>query len=376
MCRRTGGEVAFRIRREFGIYTARGSKSEHSAALWHPRSRLDDSFRKASSSSAECQRAPVDILILAFGRKNMKSILLGGSILAGVVGLGSAGVYFARPLLTAAVPAAAEGQQVTAAENTLTPIPLSPAQQISPAAANPFARSNPAERVAVADDRYTTANAHANGDDGLQNDIPNAIEQMPATRTPDAFGLRDRPASASRYAEQTVSAETIEPEAEDSADDLAPVDEPRRLTSPSDASANRYRQPLDDAERITGRRADSGPARRRRTAIRGAAPCDRDAGHRSARRGNGGIGRGHRPPRRSAIERLADAQPDHRKIGAAGNPDRQAGQVRHQGPQHRLGRGSGRGNSRLDSARHPTDRHDAAGHTTADRVRWSGTWAR
>ncbi len=181
----------------------------------------------------------------------MKPILLGGSILAGVVGLGSAGVYFARPLLTAAVPAVAESQQVSASENTLTPIPLSAAQQMPAPDANPFARSNPAERVAVADDRYTTANVHANGDDGLQNDIPDATMEMPATRTPDAFGLRDRPASASRYAEQTVSAESIEPEpeAEDAADNLAPVDEPRRLTSAGDESADRYRQPLDDTSK-------------------------------------------------------------------------------------------------------------------------------
>ena len=180
----------------------------------------------------------------------MKPILLGSSILAGVVGLGSAGVYFARPLLTAAVPGAAESQQVAVAE-TLTPVPLGAAP------ANPFARSNPPQRVAVADDRYTTANTHAGGDDGLQNDIPNAagVEEMPATRAPDAFGLRERPAT-SRYAEQTVSAETIEPEAADeSAGELEPVDEPapatsnepRRLTaSNTDTSADRYRRPLDE----------------------------------------------------------------------------------------------------------------------------------
>ena len=180
----------------------------------------------------------------------MKPILLGSSILAGVVGLGSAGVYFARPLLTAAVPGAVEPQQAAVAES-LTPVPLGAAP------ANPFARSNPPQRVAVADDRYTTANTHAGGDDGLQNDIPNAagVEEMPATRAPDAFGLRERPPS--RYAEQTVSAETIEPEALDEpAGDLEPVDEPapntasepRRLTaSRSDTSADRYRRPLDDA---------------------------------------------------------------------------------------------------------------------------------
>jgi uncharacterized repeat protein (TIGR01451 family) len=179
----------------------------------------------------------------------MKRTLLGLVLLSGFVGAGSVGVFYARRMLTSPAATQAESDQApvaSARDMAPTPIPLAGGTQDDRGpAANPFSRSGQPRAVAISEDRGAYGNNR--GRDPTSNEIPDAGDgEMPATRSADPFGLRERTAaSTSRYAAQPAAAEL--PEAE-STDD-APAEqttpdaeaEPRRLLVPvTRPQADRY----------------------------------------------------------------------------------------------------------------------------------------
>lgn len=185
----------------------------------------------------------------------MKRTLLGAILLVSVVGMGSVGVYYAHPLLTASLspPAEADEPAPAPSDDTLTPIPLSAAsqestgpQEAASGAANPFARSSQPVDSGPPTDRYGAVVSPDN--DQAPAEIPDAREispagdEMPSTRSEEPLELNDRsPARRPRFAEQPTSAEEIAP---------AEADEPSMTEPPADAPRPLApREPEGDVDR-------------------------------------------------------------------------------------------------------------------------------
>ena len=272
---------------------------------------------------------------------NMNRTLLGVASLIGVVGLGSAGVYFGHDALESSVPAPlALEQPADAPPRDLrpTPIPLG-GQRESSARPNPFARPVAAERVAPTDDRYSERRRPSNGDIPDARDVPSDEGPMRATRSADPFGLRDQSAPT-RYPERPAAAEL--PDAEPIEDTSGPVgadeEAPRALPAPAASRlVDRYGRPAlaSSAAANESNPADEGPARAQPslepqdTAEPTAAlpAADEPAA------GDEGTGRPGDPQLSGSQAPTLTIE----KMAPAGNSNRQAGQVRHQGPQRRLG---------------------------------------
>jgi uncharacterized repeat protein (TIGR01451 family) len=173
---------------------------------------------------------------------------MGAFVLLSAVGAGSAGIYYGRPLLSAAMQGEtappAEATAVATADSEPTPIPLPVASETVPvASSNPFARSTqPAPEHAA--DRYSNPIAS----DALPP--PGEIPDASALAAPATEGI----ATAGRFAVQQASAEEAaeseptvagaeEPIEEGSAHEA--LDEPRRLThSGEEEGVDRYGRPL------------------------------------------------------------------------------------------------------------------------------------
>ncbi|MBI3838693.1 MAG: DUF11 domain-containing protein [Planctomycetia bacterium] len=197
----------------------------------------------------------------------MKRTLLGLTALILVVGIGSGGVYFAHRILTPAQTPDEPEQAPIATSRDMTPIPLARRAEYEQApASDRFApRSRPAESVAVSADRKEwVADARAQDDIPNANDIA-ADEDMPATRTADPFGLRQRSAaSGSRYPEQPAVAEIPEAEQDNASqtDQPAPAteEEPQRVpTSAVKRQVDRYGRPLERIRQREQEPAEEGP---------------------------------------------------------------------------------------------------------------------
>jgi uncharacterized repeat protein (TIGR01451 family) len=202
----------------------------------------------------------------------MNRTIVGVSALAGVIGFGSAGVYFGHDTLFPSAPAPQAAQlpdEIAPRDMLPTPIPLGTRNQREPdGRANPFARAAGAERVAPADDRYSQRRA------APESDIPDANEAAPdegpmrATRSADPFGLRDKSAPGS-YPERPAAAELPQADDSDQTPDAQVAEdesEPRALpNAPGSRLVDRYGRSTAPAETNTpeSNPADEEPAARR-----------------------------------------------------------------------------------------------------------------
>ncbi len=186
----------------------------------------------------------------------MKRTLLGVAALLGVVGLGSAGVWYVQHAYTSSAPPQGEPEQgsaTSARDLPLTPIPLAaPNQDAASSQSDRVGRSERARRVVVAEDRYTDSRRQRLADDEPTaseipnaNEIPARDEAVPAPQGGDPFGSHERSAPAPRFAEQPTAAEVPAQEEVDHSPSDAPADtrepEPRRLEAPAAlAPVDRY----------------------------------------------------------------------------------------------------------------------------------------
>jgi uncharacterized repeat protein (TIGR01451 family) len=195
----------------------------------------------------------------------MKRTLVGLSVLMGLVGGGSAGLYYARPMLLTKLGWASQPPAETApepempAEAALSPVPLSAPSDAQGTTTNPFARAaapqvtTPPANV----DRYgnPASLTLTSGQQQLTDDIPDASElgttvedratEVPATRTDSPFVASRR--GSARYEEPASSDAPVEEEqTTDTATEPAAIEpEPRRLEPrESDDDGARYREPL------------------------------------------------------------------------------------------------------------------------------------
>ena len=166
----------------------------------------------------------------------MKRTLLGMTALFGVVGLGSVGVYSAHLYLAPQTSVAQEQEPapfVSARDVPLTPIPVASSSLDADerTSARPLpGTGRPSRRFP--DQVPATENQL---DSVAADDIPDAAaertEAMPATRSAEPFGSRQRMGRGnSRFAEQPVAAELDEQEADASVQGPTLDNEPRRLS--------------------------------------------------------------------------------------------------------------------------------------------------
>ncbi len=191
----------------------------------------------------------------------MKRILLGLVALTSVVGVGSAGVFYARDVWSKR--AAADGDTAQA-PNTLPrdltpqpiPLPTEPAPEAI-AASDPFGRGGGASaaRVEMGEDRYANTSRTA-AVESEAGEIPDASEiearrdEMPATRSSEPLAYRDRARRGGRYAERPAAAAEA---AEEAPIELSATEnreagqegEPRAVASPSlGRQVDRYGRPM------------------------------------------------------------------------------------------------------------------------------------
>jgi uncharacterized repeat protein (TIGR01451 family) len=188
----------------------------------------------------------------------MKRTLLGVAALTGVVGLGSAGVFYAHDRFASNSPAPSELEQAEVPpprDLTPQPIPLAQHQEqenVRERAPNPFHRPVGPQRVVASQDRNGNYKNQADADgDAPADEIPRADtaareDEMPANRSADPLGLRRQPGS--RFAERPVAAEMSVPEGADESEPAADAepadDEPRRLPTPAAPAVDRYGRPM------------------------------------------------------------------------------------------------------------------------------------